>query len=806
METGKINLKTSYINLEINGMGILSSLKSNSANVEYLPKGQVAPFLSIRCQGEFEAPAEMTVCEDSFTLLYAKNQVEICIKAQEYSSHISFEIIEVSNHEKLELILWGPYPNTIGEVIGETVGVVRNSEFALGIQSLNMKTLGGYPHYEDDEAPDSEHDWKEIISWEDLPGTEIESLDRQRGDTAWKEEFGSVLQAYCRNRNKDRIIHNKYIQNEHCLATAYNDGGVKGSKIALFGCPEKDVLDTIGKIEQIEGLPHPVIDGEWLKTSPRANESYFWIKNLHYYSFEDSLELTKKAGLKHLYLADPFEEWGHFVLDRQIFPENWKTLKEWVDTAKQHGIEMGVHTLSNFITPNDAFVTPVPDRRLVKEGFSTLTEDINADSDEIQIESADFFANIEKSTFRAAVIDNEIISYEEISQEAPYILKGCLRGAFGTQASTHKKGDTIGKLVDHGYWVFLGDADLNDEIAKILADLCNQTGVTRFAFDGIEGTAASGLGAYGLNRIVNVWYKHLKPELQGGIFWESSIPTHFNWHAETCQNWGEPWYGEFRESQMPFRLRNVKYYSRNYLPRMLGNFKFIHDTSLEDAEWLGAKAAGLEAGFALVALDQDVQGWTSIRENAIADKLLSAIKTWETARMADAFSSDQKKLLLKMDHEFHLEEMEEGTWSLYPYKIGRTVIERTTIKPASGAFDFDNPYEDQPMMLSIKMVPNRCWPYIRRLKLKVNDNKLIEIPVYMSPHQTLTWDSENGLRLYARNWKLLKQIEFDESLPMLVNGLNHIEIEAGMTRTSSAPIRIQVKSAGKPQRVISSKA
>jgi len=39
----------------------------------------------------------------------------------------------------------GPYPATISETIGETIGVVRGEEFALGIQSLNPKTIGGYP-------------------------------------------------------------------------------------------------------------------------------------------------------------------------------------------------------------------------------------------------------------------------------------------------------------------------------------------------------------------------------------------------------------------------------------------------------------------------------------------------------------------------------------------------------------------------------------------------------------------------------------------------------------------------------------
>ncbi|MCY2990129.1 MAG: hypothetical protein NTY19_19985 [Planctomycetota bacterium] len=43
-----------------------------------------------------------------------------------------------------------------------------------------------------------------------------------------------------------------------------------GSKIALFGCPEKEALATIGNIEVAEGLPHPMLDGVWGKISPTA--------------------------------------------------------------------------------------------------------------------------------------------------------------------------------------------------------------------------------------------------------------------------------------------------------------------------------------------------------------------------------------------------------------------------------------------------------------------------------------------------------------------------------------------------------
>ncbi len=87
------------------------------------------------------------------------------------------------------------------------------------------------------------------------------------------------------------------------------------------------------------------------------------------------LNYTKQAGLKYLDHPGPFKTWGHFELNEQ-FPNGREGLKNCVDIAESEGVHVGVHTLSNFITTNDAYVTPVPDERLAKVGFSKITSDI----------------------------------------------------------------------------------------------------------------------------------------------------------------------------------------------------------------------------------------------------------------------------------------------------------------------------------------------------------------------------------------------------------------------------------------------
>jgi len=49
-------------------------------------------------------------------------------------THVVFELVDVQPTNRAELVLWGPYPTTIGDLSGEVVGVVRDHDFAVGIK------------------------------------------------------------------------------------------------------------------------------------------------------------------------------------------------------------------------------------------------------------------------------------------------------------------------------------------------------------------------------------------------------------------------------------------------------------------------------------------------------------------------------------------------------------------------------------------------------------------------------------------------------------------------------------------------
>jgi hypothetical protein len=640
----------------------LSAITVNGRNC--LAGGKPAPVLSVRVAGTLHAPSRATwdSAGTRLTLNFEGIEATAVVAVGAKSTHITLELTELRAPERVELVVWGPYPISIADLVGEVVGVVRDGERAVGIQALNTKTLGGYPSDESDIEPDG------VVADDtgDYPGLPDELRKQQlwRGNTAAHTRYGSSLQAYCRNRDRQRVIKNW--GQEKFVALPFDDGGVIGSRIALFACPASEPLATLGEIEVAEGLPHPMWDGKWAKMAPGATASYL-IVDFGESTIDRAIEMTQRAGLKYLYQSSPFETWGHFKLKPELFPHGCDGFRGCVEKARQAGIEVGFHTLSNFITPNDPYVTPTPDPRLARIGTSELTADVDAAQTEIPVADPTWFHK--KTPMNSVVIGEELVEYDSVSTEAPWRLLKCRRGAWGTKASQHRKGEAAGKLMDHDYKVFLTNAALSQEVARNIAAFCNHTGAVQLSFDGLEGNWSTGMGQYGCALFTQAWYDALEPELRGHIINDASNSHHFTWHVATRYNWGEPWYAGFRQSQTLYRLKNQLFYTRNLIPRMLGWFAVREETTPEDAEWLCARAAGFDAGFALATsfeskAQQISSGVVELEKKKAA--ILEVVRQWETARQSGAFPENVKPLLQDVNRDFHLVPLGPREWNLQP--------------------------------------------------------------------------------------------------------------------------------------------
>jgi len=247
-------------------------------------------------------------------------------------------------------------------------------------------------------------------------------------------------------------------------------------------------------------------------------------------------------------------------------------------------------------------------------------------------------------------------------------------------------------------------------------------------------------------------------------------------------------------------LMNQDFYRRNLLPSMLGWFSMSSQTSIEDTEWLLARAAGFDAGFAFNLSFENVE------KNGQSETIFKAMNTWETARMAGAFTPEQKLRMEDINNEYHLEPAGLGQWILYPYQIKRYMHEQKVRQPGEplfSTFEFENPFDDQPMMFIIYLVPdeNNTGSFVEKIILEVNDYNKIEIPVNMEPNQILKLDGKGKFQVFDRNWKLVKEVDTNTKTPVLSKGKNKIILDAVFSGEGSSKIKFEVKTIGKGETV-----
>lgn len=763
------SFKSDHLELKVDARGRVVQIAVGRAMQDVLAADQEAVLLRGRHEGQWLLPQSAEVVANDIRLHYAGG-ITVGVEVSVRASHVAFELRSVSPEGAFDAVIWGPYPVTLGETVGEIVGVARGKGLAFGIQACNTKTVGGKLEFEDG-------------------GIEA------RGTVALPTAYGAELQAFSLDRSQPRRIsvwHDWGHRFPDSEVAPIEGESVLGSRLALFGCEEEAVLDFIGQIEIAEDLPHPEINGTWIKQSPETGRSYL-IGTFTESNIDTLLDAVQRAGLMSLYHDHPFSTWGHFALRKDCFPSGIEGMKAIVQKAAARKIRIGAHTLTNFITPSDAYVTPVPDARLAVTGTSELTGAVGPESTEIPVASSQYFDNEKHNWMHAARIGTELVVYRTVSKEAPYRLLDCQRGAFGTTASAHEAGSRIGKLMDHGYKVFFPNWEMQQEMVATLARFFNETGVSQMDFDGHEGCYATGQGNMAMDRFALDFYRLTDHVVVNG----SSRSSHFYWHINHYLNWGEPWYEGFRESMQEYRIKNQALLERNYLPNMLGWYLLTPSTTLADMEWMLARAAGYNAGFALATR------FEAFRSNAQVGVILDAIREWETARRAGAFSEDQRARLKNAKNEFHLEPSPEG-WTLYPFHAAGPFVHECRMlapgMPTASAWTWTQQAEAQPLRFIVRTEGKAGA--VSDLELVIDHVHRLKIPVTLEAGMSLACDGMPLIRVYDEKGRLQETVDLSSALPELAPGIHGVSFDCKASGGTPPKVKVSFQSRGAGEAVV----
>lgn len=711
-----VNLKTRSTQIGIDNEGYFSSIQVEGKDI--LHKGKY-PLVTVCADNKLITPTKMSVSGSQLKLTMSDGGT-ITLKQKQSDVCITLEATNVP--DKYEVLLFGPLAVNINEVVGDVVGVAQGEGVAFGIQALNIKTNGGIPdEYGKLVTETYGYSGKSAeLSVASIPDFKLAAADISDG---------TVFHFSARRRNKQEYRKVQQIEKSLVLPVEGADGPIKGAKIAFFGSKNTDALARIGEIEVEQGLPHPMFDSEWGKTSRAAMKSYL-ISDFSEDNLDMILDKAKIAGFDYIYHSGPFLDWGHFNWDPKFTIEGDEGVKKMVDKAKAQGIAMGVHTLSNFTTTNDAYVTPVPSDHLLKQGVLTLASDLDKEQTDIQIMKSDLFSM--PMSLNAMQIEKELITYGSMEDQGDtYLLKDCKRGAYGTMASAHLQKAPLYKLWDYPYKTLFPDLVLQDKFADRLAEIMNKTGLRQISFDGLEGCSYTGQDEYANSRFVYRFYN----QLDHNVLNDASRLSHNLWHIHTRMNWGEPWGEAMRTGQVENRIKNQAFFQRNLFPRMLGWFlirladRNFECSSLEDLEWALSESAGFDAGYAMTINSN------TLRRHGQIDKLLEAIKNWDTLREAEAFSDEQKARLRDPQTEWHLEKTDGQHYNLYPLHISKhyrcNLAEMQPGQPGGADWSWSSPYEST-----------------YAIRLKVDGDGTIKDPSFTTPKGVIKFPCEISDRQY----------------------------------------------------------
>lgn len=802
-ESASSRFETESFEMGVDSQGNIVTMVDKASGTNYVPKGVKSPIMKLYDGEKYILPESATFADGKLAITFA-NGSTATITVEQKGDYIKFSLTDLTSRDQIEAVTWGPYATTITKYIGETICVVRDDQYSIGMQGLTLNTIDGLP----DQRPNTYGgNFIDPLPGQTLPeelkdsvGIKVPFVDVNRegdmpeyhrlwrGTAAFPNATGSELRLHSRDwRTGDTISQGGGLDNGGQLRYVEpTDVDFIGTSVAIFGCPESKTLDIIEQIELGEGLPHPMIEGVWLKRWEKQDRAYMLYDGAN---MDNAFNYADSCGFELIHIGDFFRSWGHFDLQTSRFPQGAADIHALNEKARTRGKRMGVHTLTMFTQSHDPYVTPVPSDSLAKIGSSVITKDLSPTDTEIEIADPMFFKFTDLT--RTVKIGKELIAYREVSKEAPYRLLDCTRGQFGTVVSTHKAGDKIDKLQNDSYNGFYVDLNMTSVYAKRLSDIVNQTTIGLMDFDGFNGDWQTGHGPYGAARFVHDWFFNLK---EYPLTCGSSV-SHYFWHVYTYMNWGEPWYNDLRNSQVNYRLENQRYFKRNLMPGMLGWFKLETTYRPEDIEWIQARSAGYDAGY-LLRVDEGIEA------NGFKSQLFSAIREWQKARNTEAFNPEQIARLQNPKSEFHLERVSDDQWTLYDVTLKKGNEHKfravQTGEPLLSKLSFENPYEEQPVQFFIYVKPGEDKQgTIKDLTLEIGGYEPIVVKGDVKAGDKIYCDA-NKVYVCDTFWKPFQTIELAK-VPKWVAGNNQVTARGEFSSDKAPYFEVEFKALGNAQ-------
>ncbi|MDI2129501.1 NEW3 domain-containing protein [Yinghuangia seranimata] len=774
-------IRAGSLMVALDGSGTVTDLVDLANGRDYASGAHRSPLIKLVADGAQQTPTSLSydVPSSTYTFEFGGKGIKVAVRAVSLPGYATLEVTSVNAPAGVDVqtLLWGPITTGITQTVGETVGVVHDNDFAIGIHGLNDKTVGGWP------------DEFDKLSYPDGPVKVGTPSSWPFGwFSAHQTTWGSILQAYTYDYTKTR---QRYVGwgdvNEPNVAVpplSGDDAVIKGSKIALFGTAPGDVLGTLSRIETGEGLVHTSIDGQWGKTSQGASQSFLVLGDLNTKNASQASTYAKDAGIRYIYslpnAVGPWQSTGHYQFDSS-FGGSDAGAAGLVHTAAAGGESVGVHTLSNTIDTDDPYVTPVPDPGLATMGSVKLTRPLDASAKTVYVDGDSVFTG---GYGKAVRIGDELMTFGAATKVAgssnEYQVTLENRGGWGTAAAAHPAGADLARMQWYAYGQFDAGMPMIPKIAERFAQIFNATGIKAMSFDGLETATLTGYGTFATNKLVNGMYRRITDT--DDFISEASNVLPGIWDAVGRASWGETCCTPLQE-----RYDHQAYYQRNYLPNMMGWVSYSPTDSVLSQEWQLSKMAAFNAGAGLQA---SVSAFNNSGNTA---GVLDAWKQWEAARNAHAFTDAQMKAMQDPNSYWHLENTDPGkAWNLYEVQYPANALSAPSDGTPS-SWQYTNTHKSQPLQFQLQASGGSVVnPSITLGGQTVTFNTTVPPGGYLVADGTAT------AKVYDGTWHELASVTAQGSAHY-TEGTQTISYRAAGSAGSTAKIRFL--SVGAPQKV-----
>lgn len=724
----QFSIKTAYFEIRINkNTGYITSMKNitRSPAVELAVADKPSPLLCLynyqKKQYYFPQSASVHLSKDTLISLKYKNGSTAIVKVNTYRKYFKFTLQSLSPRSDVTDIQWGSYHTAIKNLFGEIIGVARDTSsavnYAIGALALNDQTTGGFASTVGDAAP-----FEYIVHSPDpsrfpLPAdlhesqvfpiggdgiSDVAFYSRPElyfrilyGNTAMVDSSGSIsIQYHAVDRRKPRDIlfslipHMETNKPNHQHVQALPGVDFIGSSIALWGSPDSIALmHVIKDIVLHEHLPYHTVNGKWIKDPAAYVNDVSTSGGL----YDSTISYVKQLGFKAIQLEDqPYfrpDRGDNGYIDGKDFSVKPLRLssgnlsqKAFSDLSNAKGIWIGRHTVTQSLANGTKDVSPVPGDSLLYLQQRILEKNISATDTNIVVNDNRYLEEISSweghaPSLNMIKIGKELIHYLGVSHTAPYTLLHVTRGYWNTKAVAHVKGETIYKLqptLEYGYEGLQPNMYLQDEIAKYYAEVSRINGIYYIDWDGQEWFFNQGHGYYAVKRFHRILFEKAAAAGIPDVRIMGATLSEGSWHYQSVYNVGGGTNMYFTDKrQWNIQGKDVRAVTfSNYFPATFGiNFDISAHSDVQMYENIMALSVGVGATFMLNINQKNIEACPKKYD------IFKALKTWENARAANAFSFETKKMLaygtcdfygeIKKLKNYHLKEIDSNTWQLF---------------------------------------------------------------------------------------------------------------------------------------------